>query len=595
MSLDFSEFIDVFDEDEFEEIPVPLETFLYDKKYLALDVRLSPIQFEIVSRGSQIYKEHTLKRLHGEEKGYRLWKENCKELIFCLGKGSGKDFMSQIICAYIVYQLLCLRDPAKYYNKPAGDNIDIVNVAINAQQAASVFFAGFKTRIKLCPWFNGKYNDRARDIEFIKGIRVWSLNSQGEGTEGLNILAAVLDEIDGFDEGKTTENAQKMFDTLSATVSSRFSDVGKILELSFTRSTDGFMLKRYNYVIAEKETIIRKHTFKLNSDLPDGKLENEFSIQWEEDHVISYKFDKIMTFRRPTWEVHPDKTIDDFTMDFYSNPMVALGKFACCPSDYTDNTWFRDKDRIDSCFDGPNGLSDYEGDVDITLTPDPSKQYYIHVDLARVQDNCAISMAHVESFKKASFDASGETSPFIIIDLVRYWKPDRSRPIDFSDVRNFIIALKRKGFNIIQVTFDRWNADQIRDDLEKIGIKTDRLSVGTDHYSELALSMGQNMIKGPAVVPLIKELKKLIVDDKGRVDHTNKSSKDLSDAVCGAAYGAAKLTPKTGRLIEVQTIEDVIRANREEARKKPTNNAMHVPRGDMPDSLKSFLEEIRLL
>ncbi len=31
--------------------------------------------------------------------------------------------------------LVCLKDPARYFGKPAGDAIDIINVAINAQQA----------------------------------------------------------------------------------------------------------------------------------------------------------------------------------------------------------------------------------------------------------------------------------------------------------------------------------------------------------------------------------------------------------------------------------------------------------------------------
>ena len=62
-----------------------------------------------------------------------------------LGKGSGKDFSSTVGCAYLVYKLLCLKDPSRYFGKPTNDAIDIMNVAINAQQAKNVFFKGFKT------------------------------------------------------------------------------------------------------------------------------------------------------------------------------------------------------------------------------------------------------------------------------------------------------------------------------------------------------------------------------------------------------------------------------------------------------------------
>ena len=156
MNLDFQEFCDVADDDEFEEIPVDVETFVYSKEYLGFP-KLSNYQMQIVKIGSQIYLESTLQKLHGTVEGSFMWKNIKKELIMCLGKGSGKDALSTIICAYVVYQLLCLKDPAAYFGKPAGDAIDIVNVAINAKQASNVFFKGFRNRIKNCPWFAGKY------------------------------------------------------------------------------------------------------------------------------------------------------------------------------------------------------------------------------------------------------------------------------------------------------------------------------------------------------------------------------------------------------------------------------------------------------
>lgn len=591
---DFSDFISAIEkvDDEFETVPVNLETFLYSKEYMGLPP-LSEEQFDIIRRGGQIYLEHTLKKLNGDEKGRLLWRQNAKELILAVGKGSGKDFVSQLICCYIVYQLLCLKDPAEYYGKPSGDFIDIVNVAREGNQARAVFFDGLKTRVERCPWFAGKFNPRAGDIIFNKGIRVHSKNSESEGTEGLNILVAVLDEIDSFDEGEEYPKATKMYETLSATVSSRFDEVGKVLLLSFTRTKTGFMMSHYNECIAEKNTIIRKHTFLLNPDLPADHPGNSFEIEWEEDHIISYKFGKVYAIRRPTWEVNPTKTIDSFKMDFYKNPAVALGKFACCPPEHGDGGWFRDKDKIDASFKGSNGITQVHGPTEITLKPQ-DKQYYMHVDLARVQDNCAVSMAHVEKFQKTFFDKPGEISPFVVVDIVRYWKPDRSRPIDFADVRDFIISVKRAGFNIKLVTFDRWHSEGIIEQLNSVGIKADKLSVDRDHYSELALLMGQHMISGPDVKLLRDELKKLVVLPNGKVDHTNKSSKDLSDAVCGAVYNASVHTPRTPGDLEVMTYADIIKQNREIAEAK-AQNVIVAPKQQMPDDIKAWLDGFKLL
>ena len=160
MSFDFSEFIDILDGDEFEQKPVDLRTFVTSPDYLGLPP-LSENQYTLIEKSSQIYKESTLIKLYGEELGKHVFNQTCVEVIAQLGKGSGKDYSSTISVAYIVYLLLCLKDPAAYYGKPPKDAIDILNIAINAQQANNVFFKGFKMRIENSPWFAGKYTDKA--------------------------------------------------------------------------------------------------------------------------------------------------------------------------------------------------------------------------------------------------------------------------------------------------------------------------------------------------------------------------------------------------------------------------------------------------
>jgi hypothetical protein len=590
MNIDFSDFLGALEDDIWLEKPVDLNTFLYDKQYLGLNIVLSPLQFEIVQRGSQVLNRETLEALYPDDIDFI--KPYSREIILPLGKSSGKDLLSQLICCYIVYQLLCLKDPAGYYGKPMGDNIDIVNVAINAKQANNVFFSGLKTRIKLCPWFQGKYTPRQSDIEFQHNIRIHSLNSEGEGTEGLNILVAVLDEIDGFDEADPEcPKGNAMYKTLRGTVASRFERNGKVLLLSFPRRKDGFILKHYNESIAEKEVIVRSYTFKLDEDLPDGTPGNEFDISWEEDHIISYKFSHVWAIKRATWEVNPEKTPDTFKMEFYHDPDDALARFAAAPTDAADGGWYKNKQRIDEVFSKMNGIDVVTGHSEFIIKPNPDKLYFAHVDLARVQDNCAVAIAHVEHFKKAMYDLEDKISPYVVVDVVKYWKPDRTRPIDFADVREFIISAKRAGFNIKLVTFDRWNSDLTIEHLNSVAIPADKLSVDQHTYSELALLMGQQMVEGPDVELLRDELKKLVVLPNGKVDHTNKSSKDLSDAVAGAVYNASIHTPRDMGDLEVMTYADIIKANRE-AGQKPSRNAIDPPK--MPKEIEDFLSSVTI-
>ena len=147
----FNDFLEALKDNPFEETPVDAKTFVESPEYLG-QPGLSEIQYNIVEAMSQIYKEQDVKDLLGEVEGKRYYDKYTKnEIILQLGKGSGKDFTSTVACAYIVYKLLCLKDPARYYGKPSGDAIDLINVAINAQQAKNVFFKGFKTKIEKSP------------------------------------------------------------------------------------------------------------------------------------------------------------------------------------------------------------------------------------------------------------------------------------------------------------------------------------------------------------------------------------------------------------------------------------------------------------
>ena len=124
----FNDFLEVLKENQFEEKPVDAKTFVESSDYLG-QPPLSSIQYDIVEAMSQIYKREDLQELYGSVEGARYYDKYTKnEIILQLGKGSGKDFTSTVACAYIVYKLLCLKDPARYFGKPSGDAIDLIKL-----------------------------------------------------------------------------------------------------------------------------------------------------------------------------------------------------------------------------------------------------------------------------------------------------------------------------------------------------------------------------------------------------------------------------------------------------------------------------------
>ena len=598
MTVDFSDFLDALNDNPFEEYPVDVKTFVTDKKFLG-QPELSDYQYNLVECMSQIYRLEDLKRFmeHGAA-AQHFNKYTKNEIIQQLGKGSGKDHTSTIGTAYTVYKLLCLKDPARYYGKPPNDAIDIINIAINAQQAKNVFYKGLRNKIEGSQWFAGKYYAKMDNIEFNKSITVYSGHSERESHEGLNLFMAILDEISGFalesstgnDQGKTGDNIYKAF---RGSVDSRFPDYGKVVLLSFPRFKGDFITKRYEDVIAEKETIQRSHTFIINPDLPENDTENTFTIEWEEDHILSYKIPKVYALKRPTWEINPTRSIEDFKFSFYTDPGDAYMRFACMPGESSDS-FFKSRDKIELCLSIRNPIDNFRR-WDHSFKPDPDHIYYVHADLAQKHDKCAVAISHVDKWvKMQSFNDYEQIVPFVVTDCVAWWEPKKEGPVDLSEVKNWIFDLKRKGFNIGLVTFDRWQSFDIQRDLRELGMKTETLSVAKKHYEDLSMLIYEERVAAPHIEILKDELLELKIMRNNKVDHPRKKSKDLADAFCGSVYNAISHTPRQRVMtIEVRSWKE----NRQTRLDKKQNDAveLHHKKPEMTPEIRDFLANMKLI
>jgi len=598
LSTMFNEFLEALQDDHFQEIPVDARTFVEGEAYLG-QPPLSDIQYDIVEAMSQIYRKEDLISMMGEEKGTKYYNKYTKnEIILQLGKGSGKDFTSTVACSYIVYKLLCLKDPAKYFGKPSGDAIDLINVAINAQQAKNVFFKGFKSKIERSPWFAGKYYAKADSIEFDKSITVYSGHSERESHEGLNLLLAVLDEISGFasevgtgnEQGKTADNIYKAF---RGSVDSRFPDLGKVVLLSFPRYPGDFISEKYDDVIAEKEVIERTHQFTINPLLPENSPDNNFEISWDEDQIISYKYPGVFALKRPTWEVNPTRKIDDFMIAFMTDLGDAMMRFACVPT-FASDAFFKQADKVRACMTLINPVDNFRRFAE-NFKPDPTKKYYVHADLAQKHDKCAVAIAHVDKWVNIQVINNYEqVAPIVVVDAVAWWEPKVEGPVNLSEVKQWIQNLRRIGFDIGMVSFDRWQSFDIQNELKQVGMKTDTVSVAKKHYEDMAMLVYEERLAMPAIDLLFDELTQLKIMKNDRVDHPRKKSKDLADAVCGAIFGAISHTPKNiDTEVEVHTFKDRPKTPEEQFDLESRNVIQYKP--SQIEEIKDYLDRLKTL
>jgi hypothetical protein len=173
--------------------------------------------------------------------------------------------------------------------------------------------------------------------------------------------------------------------------------------------------------------------------------------------------------------------------------------------------------------------------------------------------------------------------------------------MDYKKVTDFIIALRRRGFKLKLVTFDRWQSQDTMHLLEGQGINTELLSVAKKHYDDFLSVMYDDRLIGPLIPELIDELKQLR-HIKNEVDHPRAGFKDLSDATCGAIYNAVTLTPAPADdTIEVLSYADVARRNMQQEQERKagetilSRGAIKAPPKEMPSDLREYLDRARII
>ena len=512
INLEFKDFDRLLRQDELEEEPVPIDVFVQDRKYLGLPA-LSEIQMEIVKHSTQIFKEPTLHKLMGEEAGseyYNKYTDN--EVICMLGKGSGKDHCSRISIAYTTYLLHCLRDPLNYYGKANGVYIDLLNLAVNAQQAQRVFFEPLKNLLLSSPFFNEVgFEPRVSEIFFFsRPVRCFSGHSESEGWEGYEVMTVVLDEIAAFKtdaelrgEVRSKGSASAIYNMSKLSVMSRFPEVGKVILLSFPRYKGDFIETRY-YSANEKEE------------------------------------PKTWTVKAATWEVNPTIKQEDLKSEYIRNPVEARARFECEPPNMED-AYFRDPDLVRKAFNyADSPIDDETGAFKPWFNNSDGRIRFIHVDLALKRDRAALCVVHGAGMKEIQTSIGTEVLPVVNVDLVHSWEATVGQEINFASIRQMIVDLCRK-FDVAKVTFDRWQSVEMIQSLKSQGINADFHSVKKTDYDTLLTAIYDTRLRGYWNHILVEEeLLKLRLFGNNRIDHPASGSKDLADALAGAVANCVK-------------------------------------------------------
>jgi len=529
-------------EDLWEETPVDIQEFIEDKKFLNLkwdgERGCRPKIMEIAKE---------------------VVKENIREAILLLGKGSGKGFISTILHLYGIYRCLCMYSPQKYFGLSPGSPMYFVNTARNDKQAKKVFFAEFKGHLRNCPWFAGKYSEPGiESVRFIKNIEALSANSQAFSWLGFNIIQWVGDELAFFltnDQDDDSESrAEECWEAAFGSCQTRFPKDYKMIGITTPRYDDDFVMKKWHEC---------------------NEREDAYAVQL------------------PTWEVNPLLTKADFKYALGRNYRRTMRDFGATPQGVIESFWsdpdYLEENVCQSCRGCPiyknrsvnsdiYACYDYEdckanmylgnGQFRDWSHPKPDREYFMHFDLSYNKDRTSFSMSHIESYIDIKLDGfelqeikkkDGEITDsndfmekaIIEVDLVGFISPSSQRDgnlikngeIYYDGIyKHIIVGLRNKGFHFGKITFDQFQSLTMRQRLTDDGIEVDLLSL--DRNDEVPITakvaITENRVFYPYNRVLCDEARHLKYIKGKKVDHIRKKTKDVIDGFFGSIYNSEK-------------------------------------------------------
>lgn len=155
-------------EADYEEIPVSIHEFITNDRYLG-----KSLTDDFGNLTLYPYWVDTLEQIFNPS-------NEIMECAFSGAIGIGKSTIAVVGMCYVLYKLLCLKNPAGYYKLNKGSKIALAFFNINMDQAYGVGYSKMQAYLKASPWFleHGTVYGRnfttyypGKDIEILVGSK----------------------------------------------------------------------------------------------------------------------------------------------------------------------------------------------------------------------------------------------------------------------------------------------------------------------------------------------------------------------------------------------------------------------------------------
>jgi hypothetical protein len=562
---------------DFEEVPVDIMTFISDERYLG--------------RGLYSVDEFT-----GERKCtvFPYWIEKLKEIfpdnlttryntIVLTGSiGLGKSFIAVICQLYLLYRMMCLKDPYTYYGLQPIDKITFSMLNVTLEAAQGVGWDKMQQLLQSSDWFmeRGNMNASRTNPQWMppKGIEL-VFGSSNRHVVGRALFSNFSDEVNfgvGNNVEKQKAKLKKMISQIDARMISRFGKGTYLPTMNIIASSkdseQAFMesyieMKRQNeskttLIVDEPQWVVRNdkgspddpgsfyvavgNKFLAHELLPVSATEEEVQAYREKGYFML----KVPPIYREAFEDNIDLALtDNAGISTSSTTKYISGvRLNQIKTDTYKNPFTKDVIEVGN---SPDDILQYANFFDLSrVSPrDLSRPLFIHLDMSLSGDKTGIAGVWItgkrpqavggEPSKELEFKAAFSVSV----------KAPKGFQVSFEKNRNFIRWLRDRGFAIKGISSDTYQSAQIQQQLKGDGFRTKILSV--DRVDSSTRSCLPYAFFKSAIYErhlqlykdcnlLTEEIVSLERLSDGHIDHPQNFSKDQSDALCGALFLASE-------------------------------------------------------
>lgn len=535
----------------------------------------------------------------------QIFKDDSKMFVVLTGAiGIGKSFIAIIALLYVTYRIENCIDPWGFFKKAPVGKLKIVFFNLTKTLATSKGYGTAQAIMLKSPWFlkHGRVRgdkDRYVELQSVDFVLA-SAGSKGFGTLGEGIIGGVMDEVDSPNESMNNKiRILKAYESTVIRFESRFIIDGISLGRFFLVASKQDELSFINTYIETHKESKRQLVFDIPIYATKGSNEycgKKFRVCLGDKFVKPYiiKSDDQLREAVAKYKIEevPIEYIESFEMDIIGalrdisgisvtqrtkRPWLASDNFlARCwspdPNPFTMETLeaglfdeFNREQRLEPRIK----LIDYFKSELVTLPKE--LPWYVHGDFARTNDAFGLAMSAVTDYTHIDIQRPDGTfekkkMPIISTAFAIRVKALIEDEIPQFMIREFVLGLRRLGFNIRKYTSDLDLAStDTRQLLLMSGIDTEYLSVDRDRkwYDVFRQMLTEGRWRCPYHAYLDFEFKNLEVDpDTLKVDHPDTvdqivilndgdvskaviaGSKDVADGVVGSVTAVLKALEK---------------------------------------------------